>query len=84
MPSSEAFAEPFSFRDLGQHLVERPLREMNAVEVLWAWRWQVENATECEQYRFWTLIRAAIPDWPDGMSVGQTVHRFWPFGRAPH
>jgi hypothetical protein len=39
-PSSEAFAEPFSFRDLGQHLVERPLREMNAIEVLWAWRWQ--------------------------------------------
>ena len=42
--TSEPFGTYFWFRDLGGTLVERPLREMTAVEVLWAWRWQCERA----------------------------------------
>jgi hypothetical protein len=31
--------------------------------------------------RLWDLIEAAMPDWPDEMSVGAAVHRYWPGGR---
>jgi hypothetical protein len=43
-----------------------------------------EIASVKKAQRLWELIEAAMPDWPDGMSVGQAAHRFWPFGRPPN
>lgn len=93
----DKFAERFTFQDLDGRLVERPLREMIPVEVLRAWGWHHDEADRvCREdvapsegiavvekaQRLWELIGAAMPDWPDGMSIGAAVHRFWPFGRA--
>jgi hypothetical protein len=40
-----------------------------------------EIATVEKAERLWELLLAAMPDWPDGMSVGAAAHRYWPGGR---
>lgn len=41
---SDAFSESFTFLDLGNVQVSRPLREMAPVEVLRAWNWHYHEA----------------------------------------